>query len=294
MLCQEQPTTLLSDGKCPPWFFYNFTLDRCECFESLNQDVRCTDEGALLRFGRCMTYYYQEGIGSFVSSCPYFLVNNFIDNVTQSIFIQLPSNITEYMCGPLNRKGYQCSECFDGFGPSLTSIGYQCSNCTGVWYGVPLYLFLEFVPITIFYLTILIFRINVTSAPMTSFILFSQLTLFSLIVNTELQSVIQAEFNRGAFYFVNGFIITFYGIWNLDFFRYIIPPFCVSPNLKVIHIYFMAYISAFYPLCLIAITWIWIELLSRNFKPLVWTWKRTQRCFARANFWKLGQKAYNH
>ena len=291
VLCQQQPSTsiLLSDEKCPPWFFYNFSLDRCECFDSLNRDVRCTDEGALLRFGRCMTY--QEGTGSSVSFCPYFLVDEFIDNVTQGTFIQLPGNVSElndYMCGPLHRKGELCNECIDGFGPSLTSVGYQCSNCIGVWYGVPLYLFLEFVPITIFYVIILVFRINVTSAPMTSFILFSQIIVFSFGLSTESQSVYRTQLSKAEYSLFN-ILIALYGIWNLDFFRYVIPPFCVSANLKVIHIFFTTYVSAFYPVCLIAITWTWIELLSRNFKPLIWIWRKTHRCFSGAK-WNWDKK----
>ena len=39
-----------------------------------------------------------------------------------------------------------CSECIDGFAPAITSLGYQCSSCTqSAWYGVPLFLVLEFV-----------------------------------------------------------------------------------------------------------------------------------------------------
>ena len=167
--------------RCPPWFFYNSTLGQCQCFESLNVDVRCTDEGALLRFGRCMTYEEESGATS-VGFCPYFLINNFVDNVSQGLFIQLPNNVSElndYMCQPLNRKGYQCNECLEGFGVSMTSIGFQCSKC--MWYGVPLYLFLEFVPITIFYFVILLLRLDVTTAPMTSYIMFSQLTFYSFV-----------------------------------------------------------------------------------------------------------------
>ena len=94
------------------------------------------------------------------------------------MYVQLPDNISElndYMCGPMNRKGRVCSECIDGFAPSVTSIGYECSNCTDTWYGVPLYLFLEFVPITMFYLAVLVFQISVTSAPMTCCVMYSQL-----------------------------------------------------------------------------------------------------------------------
>ena len=54
------------------------------------------------------------------------------------------------MCGPLNRKGLVCSECTDGFGPSVTSFGYTKGiKCGNEWYRVPLFLIYEFVPVTL-------------------------------------------------------------------------------------------------------------------------------------------------
>ena len=57
--------------------------------------------------------YQGEDWTTSVGFCPYFLVDNFVENVTQSLFIELPTNLSElneYMCGALNRKGFQCSE----------------------------------------------------------------------------------------------------------------------------------------------------------------------------------------
>ena len=43
---------------CPPWFFYNSTIQECQCFQQDNSlnSVMCTDNGTLLAFGYCMTY----------------------------------------------------------------------------------------------------------------------------------------------------------------------------------------------------------------------------------------------
>ncbi len=85
-------------------------------------------QGALLKFGYCMTY--KEGEGFFVGLCDYFKLKL---RRAKDGYITLPSNLSElndYMCGPLNRKGVICSECIDGFGPSVTSVGHTCSNCT--------------------------------------------------------------------------------------------------------------------------------------------------------------------
>ena len=135
--------------QCLPGFLYNTTLSKCECYP--NSNVRCVESEAFLKFGYCMTY--QEGEGTFLGFCISFLAYG--RNVTDRVYISLPDNITklnEYMCGPMNRRGIACSECIDGFAPSMTSLGFQCSNCTAGLYGVPMFLFLEIVPLTIYFM----------------------------------------------------------------------------------------------------------------------------------------------
>lgn len=261
--------------RCPPGFLYNSRLDDCECIQV--SSVRCfSDNEAFLDFSSCMTH--EEAEGTFIGFCLSFRVHG--RNVTDRVYLGLPGNVTElndYMCGVMNRRGIVCSECLEGFSPAITSFGFQCSNCTNAWYGVPLFLLLEFVPSTIFYLIVVAFGFSVTSAPMTSFVLYSQLAAHLFTAFTVLTAVVENEYGNGMIYFIK-VITSLYGIWNLDFFRYLIPPFCISPQLKLLHVFFLYYISAFYPLCLIGITWTCIQLHSRNFKPITWIWKHVRRC----------------
>ena len=59
------------------------------------------------------------------------------------------------------------------------------------------------------------------------------------------------------------------GIWSLDFFRPVIPPFCVSNKIKAIHTLALEYLVAFYPICLIILTYSFIKLHDNNFKAIV-------------------------
>ena len=269
----------LAPIQCPPWFLYNDKTNQCECYKNPSIDgiLKCNEDGALLRFGYCTTY--QEGVGLTVGSCNYIRPNMY--EVTEENYIRLPDNVSElndYLCGPVNRKGELCSECMDGFGPSIFTVTPICSNCTNAWYGVPLYIFLEFVPITVFYIIILLFRISVTSAPMIAFVLFSQIGVSTLLVITN-RYIFDTSI---AFHFLS-ILTTFYGIWNLDFFRHVLPPFCVSPSIKAIHITFLYCVSALYPLCLIALTALCIKLHSNNNLVIAWLWKALNRliCFRR-------------
>ena len=137
--------------------------------------ITCSHNQPLLAFSLCATYSNDTKLLSLFGS-PYCKPNVHKTRAYKRILI-LPRNLSQlndYMCGPLNRKGHLCSECADGFGPSVTSFGYRCVNCTNTWYRVLIFLFIKFAPITVLYLIILIFQISITSAPMPCFILYAQ------------------------------------------------------------------------------------------------------------------------
>ena len=116
--------------------------------------MKCTEQGIELRVGYCMTYDEPKRT-IYIGPCAF--SGNF-STISNGRYIELPvknpSELNTYMCGPMNQKGRLCSECIEGFGPSIISLGLVCSNCTGAWYGILLYLFLEFVPITVLYVII--------------------------------------------------------------------------------------------------------------------------------------------
>ena len=279
---RHHPNTSLSIQQCPPWSYYEECRHECQCFSH----VICSDNEAYLKTGYCATFDDHTGI-FFLVLCPYFQSGGFnMTNFDQHLwYIQLPQNasdLNDYLCGAMNRRGRVCSQCKDGFGPAVMSVGFQiqCSKCIGAWYGIPLYLFLELFPITIFYLILVIFQINITSAPMTSYIMYSQIIVmgWDRIFSGDMPDLTGVLFSMSKQYKLFIYILlTIYDIWNLRFFRYLMPSFCISSKLKPVHIALLGYISVFYPLCLIILTWACIELHGRNFRPIVWLWKPFHR-----------------
>lgn len=66
-----------------------------------------------------------------LEKCPYFDVEGhevltvLYYNIVTSLNIKIPENLSElndFMCGPLNRTGFLCKDCIDGFGVSYTSF----------------------------------------------------------------------------------------------------------------------------------------------------------------------------
>ena len=217
-------------------------LNEISALCQLQYYTKCTERDVLLPFGFCATQDDNQDI--FVAKCPYFELSGY--NVTEPGYIRLPDNISElndYMCGPLNRKGFLCKDCIDGFGPSVTSLGYKCSNCTDAWYGIPLYLAVELIPITLFYLIILIFKIHLTSAPMTLLILYCHLVMYEMLFGRSepIDRLLSPDENNPFFVVV----LTFLGIWNLDFVSYIASPFRVSSKLLLSHIELLDYSTNF-------------------------------------------------
>ena len=243
-------------------------------------------KGVLLELGHCMTY--NEDIDTLaLDKCPYFDIGGHdvitvLYNIVTSLNIKIPGNLSElndFMCGQLNRTGFLCKDCIDGFGVSYTSLDYQCCNCSNVWYGIPLYLMIEFVPATIFYLIILISNVRVTSAPLTCLVMCVQLFTVDTVSDRShpLQLIIPVIKHRRTFDVALGF----FGIWNLDYFRYVLPPFCISSKLNLRHFILLQYLSAFYPFCLILLTWIFVKLYERGVMCRGCFCALKSRCFGR-------------
>ena len=198
-----------------------------------------------------------------------------------SIESPLPTScqeLEERMCGAMNRKGFLCSECKPGYGPAPYSSTVKCFECKDdgsvkLWL---LYLALELVPSTFFFFVVVFFNIRTTAPPYTAFVFFSQFFALLYKIQPYMRTSLNLQVNK---VFLQG-ILTLVSFWNLDFFRHVVPPFCISSRLTDLYVLFLDFISALYPLFLVVITLSLIELHARNFRPLVILWKPVHKYFA--------------
>ena len=231
-------------------------------------------------FGRCLTHEITTGITE-SGPCPYIAHYN-TTYVYSMYYIRLPMNVslfTELMCGPLNREGEVCGKCKDGYGIALYSYTLECSKCWGHGYGWVLYWALELFPITVMYLLVVIFHIRATSSPLSALVFMSHIVVYTIRLDIPLHMYIE---NRatGYGYVAWQLLLVLCGIWSLDFFRSVIPPFCVSNHIKTIHALALEYLVAIYPIFLILLTYLCIKFHDNNFRPIVWLWKPFHRHFA--------------
>ena len=263
---------------CPPWFIPqmvagdNTTVD-CACGPP-TKGIICNLKtcNTSLHIRHCMTYNPVTR-SQVVGDC-------FLKSMRNSI-TALPSNVSElnnFMCEGFNREGQLCGACKKGYGPALLT-DYNCAKCStkNKKYGWALYLLLQFLPITVFYLVIVMFQVSATSGPLNVFIFSAQ--IIATVMDTN-KLVFTAYTSQSWFHVMQQIFITFYGIWNFDFFPSTIPPFCVSENITTLHALALQYLPAFYPLLLIVVTYILIELHDRNVRVVVWMWRPFQKCLA--------------
>ena len=274
----EQPTA--QRDTCPPWFIPDNTSNTgCSCHWHYPQ-VMCGPDFPFLRFGFCMTYNNRTGATEY-GACPYIAHYNTTTILGDVFFIQMPSNVSllnEFMCGPLNREGPLCAKCKDGYGIALYSYTLECSKCWGHGYGWVLYYFLELFPITVMYFLVVTFHIRATSSPLSALVFISQIVVYTIRLNVPFHMYIENEVT-GFPYVALKVLLVLCGIWSLDFFRSVVPPFCVSNNITSVHALALEYLVAFYPIFLILITYVCIKLHDNNFRPIVWLWKPFHRYF---------------
>ncbi len=277
---------------CPPWYMY-VQDENSGCFCKFDGNLkgivyvshpsRCLKENTsmssslLLQIGFCMTFDSDHN-KTLLVNCPYDTVRdhellNFYVVVNSSV-----SNLNDFTCGPLNREEENCHKCIDNFGPSPYTLDLSCFNCTvGYYRGWMLYFTLEFIPLTVFFIVITVLRLRPSQGYLNSFILFSQLIVAAFTFSSQVPFI----YSMGKMSLVLVRILqTLYGFWNLDFFRYAIPGFCVSSKLRNLDVLSLQLLSVFYPMTLILVAWVTIHLYEKNFKLFVWVWRPFRRCLS--------------
>ena len=262
---------------CPTWFIPQVINDTvsCVCGVSLEEAVVCDNSSkrSMLRGDYCITYDEEQEYNSTVGgSCPY---NDHKPDFKQQ-YRKLPSNVSdlnEFMCGDLNRTGVLCSHCKSGLGPAVLFSTMECLDCFKNGMGWLLFMLLATIPTTVLFLVVVLCQIRLSTAPLNGFVFITQ-ALVSM-VNTHPYSYI---FVSKVTNHISIMLLTIYGIFNLDFFYYIIPPFCVSSTLTTIQAISLQYIVAFWPLFLVTVSYVCIQFHARGCRVLVYLWRPFQRC----------------
>ena len=177
-------------------------------------------------------------------------------------YLQLP-----HMCGRFNRTGISCGQCSNNTSPLVLSYNLSCVHCPDGHKNWWKFILVGFVPLTFFYMFIVFFNINVTSSNMHGFVLFSQAFSTPALV----RSLLAASQGDPLFVDILKFAEPLYSLWNLDIFRSLLPDICL--NVGTLDMFALDACLAVYPLVLIILSYLFIELYDHNVCCIVFIWK---------------------
>ena len=271
--------TSLPKEHCPTWFTTNTTSGACECGNSCGEIVRCEQHSnrTSMLLCYCMTY---SGNTPVVGAC---FPGCFLHAESNSFYAPLDPNVIKMqkmMCGHMKRDGQLCGKCQYSYSPPIYSYHLECVWCPAHTSNWIKYITITFLPLTVFFITVVGFRISTTSAPMNAFILVAQL----VSTPVEMRIITGAQGKHPFNPLLKGLsdtILSLYGIWNLDFFRTVYSPFCLHAGMSTLQALSFDYIIALYPLVLVGVTYVLVQLHDSNFRIVVWLWKPFHWCTAR-------------
>ena len=240
--------------RCPLWRIYNSSTNTCECKDKANPNIIYFDDCQLfIKTCYCMTYS-EELDEVFVSYCLYTCTLN-IHKEFRKIKTTNISQLNDEICSLYKRTGLMCGQCLDDHAPAAYSYNLACVKCCDDYkYNWVRYIAVAYVPLTVFYVIVIVFRVPITTGPMIAFVTLSQLCL-----SPGLITFYSARFERNSIKFVNIFL-ALVTIWNLDFFRSVHEPFCLHPKMRTVDILSLEYLVGIYPLVLTVITYCLVQL----------------------------------
>ena len=281
---QKRRLSVVQEQSCPTWYReteYN-GVTRCVCGATLDGAIVCnyTTQETLVNVGHCMSYN-DTTKETVAGECPF--SSHHVG--AQSFYATLPNDTSElssFMCSGFNRTGLLCSQCQQGLGPAVLSYKWQCVECFDKRYGWLVYITATLFPATILCLLVMVFQLHVTSAEMNAFVFLCQyITCASTLLSPYTYTYVYSTSRLTATQFFEFALLTFYGFWNLDFFQYFIPSFCISNDMSTLYMLALEYIVAVYPLLLTLVIYVCVEMYDSGVRVVVCVWRPFHVCFAR-------------
>ena len=272
---------------CPTWYDARpnaSVIDECVC-RDVEGLVTCLRDLQRVRLseGICMTYN-DETEETEVGKCPYAIFDERYAGLLEDGYIYVPDNISElnqFMCESWGREGYLCSDCKVGYGLTIANVFIKCVECKLprklAWL---FYFMLELIPLTVLFFVVSVFRISLAKPPMNAYVVFCQLALALLFTHANQFYPPYVPDNRWLKDLHRLYLIVL-GVWSMTLTRFIetITGFCVDPNINMQQAFTLTQIQSLFPLVLIVLTSLVIELHARNCRIIVWLWKPFHKHF---------------
>ena len=153
--------------------------------------------------------------------------------------------LEEVVCGS-TRKGTLCSQCKDNYSVHYHDTDYNCKkgNCKFGWL---FYIISEIIPVTAFFIVIIVFNISFTDGAINGIVLFAQISdTLSITGNEIIQFPTYSRIGLKMYRFI-------IGIFNLNFFAIDSLSFCIWRSASTLDLLAFKYITILYASTLVTI-----------------------------------------
>ena len=259
--------------ECPLWTTFNNNTGKCECGSDLAGVVNCNPDTHEIFLLRCYCMTFDEHTDTTeVGPC-------YLTCKTKYVYFafrywKVPTNysheLNQKICGPFQRTGRLCSKCIENYSLPVYSYSMECTECVRSEFSLNIlkYLAVAFLPLTLFYIVIAVFKISILTGDFVGFVLACQIVTSQVNIG---------NINKMSYY-LNVFLSVF-AIWNLDFFRLLYARFCIHPDMTTLQVLALDYLVAVYPLFLIFLTYTAV-LLHDRYSIVVKIWRPAYRVFS--------------
>ena len=275
---------------CPPGYIFTDvdSLGTCicaasgvqgllECKQDTFQAVLEKDHWAGYLQSDSTTLHSCNGMKLFTAPCPPEYCSPSVQLLPQN---QSKELLQDLLCAPNNRKGVLCGECMEGHSmpANLNGLNPVCTKCDGALSraGILVWTVSEWLPMLVLLAIMLVFNVDLISGRLNSFLLFAQL----LSISNVRGEVDVGIWGYTWFVKINRFL---YGIWNLEFFGILLPPYCFTPNASIstLQMLLLNYSIGLFPL----IVTIVLVVLDRSAEKWICC-HPVDRCLRRLRKWK--------
>ena len=271
---------LSSKASCPDtWFVPTGANHTCRCGDTFNGIVACNEDTKEVKVVDCYCITFAKNT-VVLSEC-LFNCLNVTKSYSDFIYHPVPRDIVNgdhnnSICGYLNRKGTSCGACVEGYYPAVYSYKFECMDCdSALLSSWPEYILIAYGPLTLFIVFILVFRVSVVSPSLYGVV--SMLQTLASPLNIRLMSA-AARYNP-VVNIMAQIVLTLLGMWNLDFFRTLLPGICLRIN--SLQVLALDYMIAVYPMIVTVIAFTILELHNCGFKPVMCILRPFYYVFAR-------------
>ena len=244
-------TVMLTE--CPLGFYHNNTAGKCVCEGTFRGLVRCHEPSfsSLVQRGYWIGRYNNQSV---IGLTPYMGDLN-------KPWIHLKGNDTEVdqlICGPESRTNRLCGNCIEGYGVSpmsVTWVPFRCHKCTkttGKW----AFVLSQYVSVTVFLVllwALSFLDVGATKGPTNAYIFFAQVIITTFDITGDgtirFEEVTNSSVPLQTFTFI-------YEIWNLNFFRAVLPDWCISEQFDAYDIFLLHYTIAVCPIIFLIIFYV--------------------------------------